>query len=84
MGDIKDRRLLYLKGILFVVLGLMASTIIVLENPSWRLVVLLGIAIWAFARAYYFAFYVVQHYVDDGYKFAGLISFLRYCVKRRR
>jgi hypothetical protein len=84
MGDIKDRRVLYLKGILFVVLGLMASTIIVLENPSWRLVVLLGVAIWAFARAYYFAFYVLQHYVDDGYKFAGLISFLRYCVRRRR
>ena len=51
---------------------------------AWAFHRISGVAIWAFARAYYVAFYVVQHYVDDGYKFAGLFSFLRYCLRRRR
>jgi hypothetical protein len=36
------------------------------------------------ARAYYFAFYVIQHYVDPGYRFSGLFSFLRYFLRSRR
>ena len=40
----------------------------------------LAIAIWAFARAYYFAFYVVEHCIDPGHKYAGLLSFLKYMV----
>jgi hypothetical protein len=84
MGDIKDRRLLYLKGGLFVLLGLLASALILLESPSWKVALLLAVAVWAFARAYYFAFYVVQHYADDQYKYAGLLSFIRYILKRRR
>ena len=56
MGDIRDRRLLYLKGGLFVLLGGLACAAILVENPSWRLAGLLALAIWAFARAYYFAF----------------------------
>jgi hypothetical protein len=82
MGDIHNPKLLYLKGALFVALGLLTSALIIMDHPSWRLVALLPITIWAFARAYYFAFYVVQHYVDDGFKFAGLLSFLRYLLKR--
>jgi MYXO-CTERM domain-containing protein len=45
---------------------------------------LLATAVWCFARAYYFAFYVVQHYADPGYRFAGLFGFLVYAVRRRR
>jgi hypothetical protein len=84
MADIRNPKLLYLKGGLFLVLGALASVAIILENPSWRLAILLGVAVWAFARAYYFAFYVVQHYVDDRYKFAGLLSFVRYLLGYRR
>ncbi len=84
MPDIRNRKLLYLKGLLFLLLGIAAAVLIVMENPSWRVVLLLGIAVWAFARAYYFAFYVVQHYVDDRYRFAGLLSFLRYLLGRRQ
>ena len=84
MGDIRSARVIYLKGGLFIVLGSLASGAILLEHPSWKVAVLLALAIWAFARAYYFAFYVVQHYVDGQYKFAGLFHFLRYCLARRR
>ncbi len=34
------------------------------------------------APAYYFAFYVIEHYVDPGYRFAGLWSFVRYVLRK--
>ena len=42
-----------------------------------------GVTVWCFARAYDFAFYVIGHYVDPSFKFAGLGSFVRYLWKRR-
>ena len=83
MADIRSPRLLYIKGALFLGLGLLASAILLAEHPSLRTAALLAIAVWAFARAYYFAFYVVEHYIDDGYRFAGLLSFVRYLLRRR-
>ena len=83
MADIRNPKVLYFKGFLFLCLGILASVIIVWEHPSMRVAALLAIAIWAFARAYYFAFYVIEHYIDPGYKYAGLLSFLRYLARRR-
>ncbi len=83
MGDIKSPVLLYLKGGLFVLLGCVAVAAILLQYPSFYLAALLAIAIWSFCRAYYFAFYVIQHYIDGEYRFAGLLSFARYLWNRR-
>ena len=83
MTDIRSPRLLYIKGALFLGLGILASTLLLMENPSLRTAALLAVAVWAFARAYYFAFYVITCYVDPGYRFAGLLSFLRYLMRRR-
>lgn len=82
--DITSKRLLYVKGALFVALGLLASALLVAEHPSVTTVALLAIAVWAFARAYYFAFYVVQHYADPAFRFAGLWDFARYVLSRER
>ena len=51
--------------------------------PTLQVAASLGLAIWAFARAYYFAFYVIEHYVDSEFKFAGLWSFARYLLNKR-
>jgi uncharacterized RDD family membrane protein YckC len=83
MRDLTDPRAMYLKAALFVLIGLAASAILVIEHPSIRVGLLLLVTIWAFCRAYYFAFYVIQHYVDPGYRFAGLIDFARYALRRR-
>ena len=83
MGDIKSPTLLYCKGLLFVVLGLVAVSAILLQYPSFYLAMLLAIAIWSFCRAYYFAFYVIQHYIDPEFRFAGLLSFAQYLLRRR-
>jgi hypothetical protein len=82
--DLKDARLIYLKGGLFLLAGALASGALLLECWSLRTAFLLAISIWAFARFYYFAFYVIERYVDPGYKFAGLGSFLLYLLRRRQ
>lgn len=84
MADIQNVKLLYIKGGLLLCLGILASGMIIWEHPSLSVAALLAIAIWAFARAYYFAFYVVEHYIDPGHKYAGLLSFLRYMARRRK
>jgi len=84
MGDLKNPRLLYLKGGLMLLVGLLAGGLVVGQLPDWTTVALLAISIWGFCRAYYFAFYVIQHYVDPGFRFAGLIDFLGYLCRRRK
>ena len=81
--DLKNPRLIYLKGGLFLLAGLLSAGLIILEHPSLRIIALLVVTIWCFARAYYFAFYVIEHYVDPGFHFAGIGSFLRYLLRRR-
>ncbi len=82
--DLKNPRWMYLKAALLVLGGLLACAAILLEHPSWRLAILLAIATWCFARAYYFAFYVIQHYIDPSYRFAGLMAFARYVLRSRK
>lgn len=84
MRDISDQRLIHLKGALFVVLGAIASALLLYTSPTLQTAVLLAIAIWAFCRAYYYAFYVISHYVDPTYRFSGLGSFARYLLRRSR
>jgi len=84
MTDITNPKLIYAKGALFLFGGLLASALLIAERPSLKVVVLLAVAIWCFARAYYFAFYVIEHYVDGRYRFAGLWSFVRYLFRKDR
>jgi hypothetical protein len=84
MKDITNPKLLYLKGILFLVLGIGSGALIICENPKSETIFLLVISIWAFCRAYYFAFYVIEKYIDSKYKFSGLISFLKYIVAKKK
>lgn len=82
MGDLRDPRLMYLKAWLFLIAGLAAAVGVLLESPSVRTAALLGIAIWAFCRLYYFLFYVIEKYIDPGYRFAGIGSAMRYIARR--
>ncbi len=81
--DITHRKIIYLKAGLFVVAGAMASALIVMESPLLRTAALLAIAIWCFARAYYFAFYVIEHYVDATFKYAGMLALVRHMIARK-
>jgi hypothetical protein len=84
MKDLTSPYWIKLKGILFLIIGMLSSVLLIIESPSWRIVALLVIAIWCFCRFYYFAFYVIEHYVDPGYRFSGLWSFFGYLISKRR
>ena len=71
-----------IKGLLFLVIGILASALLLLDQPNLKTAALLAITIWCFCRFYYFAFYVIEHYVDPGYHFSGLWSFACYLFKK--
>jgi hypothetical protein len=75
--------MMYLKAGLFLVLGAIASVILIVRNPELTTALLLIITVWAFSRAYYFAFYVLERYIDPSYRFSGLGSLLRYVIRNR-
>jgi hypothetical protein len=81
--EITSRSLLLTKAVLFVVLGAIAAGLLLARSPELASVLLLAICVWAFARAYYFLFYVIEHYVDPAFKYSGIGSALRYLVTRR-
>ena len=82
MKDLTNPRLIKLKGGLFLFAGVIAAALLVFENPTLRTAALLAIIIWCFCRAYYFAFYVIEHYVDPSFRFSGLGSALRYLLRK--
>ncbi|MCP3167771.1 hypothetical protein [Myxococcus qinghaiensis] len=82
MRDLQSHRWMWVKAVLFVLIGLVASALILMELPDWRTLVLLLLAIWASCRAYYFAFYVLEKFIDPSFRFSGLTSVLRYLLKK--
>ena len=84
MENLKSTMMIYLKGLLFLLAGIISSIIILIELPTLKIALLLILAFWCFARAYFFAFYVIEHYVDATYKFSGLLSFFRYFLTKNK
>lgn len=81
-GDLADPRWMCLKAGLLLAIGMTSTALILLELPRWRIAPLLALAIWSFARCYYFAFYVIERYIDPTYKFAGLVSAMLHVLRR--
>ena len=84
MKDLSNPFWIKLKGMLFLFMGVATGVLLFLDSPTLKTAVLLAVVIWSFCRFYYFAFYVIEKYVDSDYKFSGLISFVRYLFQRRR
>ncbi|MEY4387191.1 MAG: hypothetical protein RLY20_2474 [Verrucomicrobiota bacterium] len=84
MKDLSNPFWIKLKGALFLLLGLAAAVLLWLEHPTLKVALLLLLTIWCFCRAYYFAFYVIEHYVDPNFKFSGLGAFVAYLVRRQK
>jgi hypothetical protein len=83
MKNLTDVRWIKAKGLLFLFLGLLCVTLVLLEHISLRVELLMMVAVWSFCRFYYFAFYVIEHYTDPTYRFSGLISFAVYLIRNR-
>jgi len=83
MIDLSNPAAIKAKGLLFLFLGMVSGVLVWLECPSLKVAVLLALAIWSFCRFYYFAFYVIEKYVDSNFRFAGLWSFARYLLRSK-
>lgn len=83
MRDISHPRLLYLKAALLLLCGFLTGGLLLLDHPTRKAALLLAVCVWSFARAYYFAFYVIEHYADPSFRFAGLVDFARYLARSR-
>ena len=74
MKDLTNPAWIKFKGLLFLIVGVAASFLLMFEHFEVKVFLLLAISIWCFCRFYYFAFYVIEKYVDPGYRFSGLWS----------
>lgn len=72
MTDITSRKLLVLKGVLFLVIVLMALLLLLLQSPTLTTLLGAGVLMWASARFYYFLFYVLERHVDPRLRYAGI------------
>ena len=84
MKDLTSATWIKVKGILFLMLGIAAAALLVLEHPTWKAGLLLALVVWCFCRFYYFAFYVIEKYVDPSYKFSGSWAFAKYLCQSRK
>lgn len=62
---------------------MIAGGLLIARAPRPDVVILLLLCVWASCRAYYFAFYVIEHYVDSSFRFSGLLDFAKYILSRR-
>ena len=75
---------MWLKGWLFLLIGILSAVMLLFEDWSWRRAGLLVLCVWGFCRAYYFAFYVIERWGDPQFKFSGLGHFIVHLWKSRR
>jgi hypothetical protein len=80
--DLTSSKWIYTKGFLLLLISLTSAALILIQVPRWDIFALLLICLWASCRTYYFAFYVIQHYVDPDFRFSGLFDFTRYLLSR--
>ena len=84
MRDLTNPRHMLVKAALFAVIGSLSAALLFIDRPSLRTATLLALTIWAFSRLYYFAFYVIERYIDPTFRFSGIFAALRYLAARRK
>jgi hypothetical protein len=84
MKTLTNPTVVKIKGLLFFILGLLSSTMLIMANPTLGTVLILMVTVWSFCRCYYFAFYVIENYIDRKSQFSGIVSMLKYLTQRRR
>ena len=83
MADLKSKRWIVAKGVMFAVIALVAMALILVELPTVKVAFLLLLVVWASCRFYYFLFYVLEHYVDPTMRYAGIFDLLMGMRARR-
>jgi hypothetical protein len=84
MADLQSKRLIVLKGLLFLVILAISVALLWAAAPGWRTACLLALVIWSSARLYYFLFYVLERYVDPTLNYSGLVALIQKLLSRVR
>lgn len=84
MTDLKSKKWIVAKGVMFVGIAVVTAALILVEMPSVKLAALLTLLVWASCRFYYFLFYVLEQYVDPTMRYAGLLDLLMGMRRRRQ
>ena len=84
MTDLKSKKLIVAKGVMFLGIAVFTAALIVLELTSLRVAAYLVLLVWASCRFYYFLFYVLEHYVDPTMRYAGLWDLMLGMQRRRQ
>ena len=63
-------------------LAVTSTILLLLDHPTLKTAALLCLTIWSFCRLYYFAFYVIERYVDSSYRFSGFVRLARQSAGR--
>jgi hypothetical protein len=80
--DLRSPNLIVLKGLLLLVLAVLAGVTLIARHPDLVDTMLLVITVWAACRFYFCTFYVIGGWVDPVYRFDGLLSFAIWCGRR--
>lgn len=81
MRDLTSAGLIKLKGFLFLFLAVASATLLLLERPNLRTAALLALVVWSSCRFYYFAFHVLEHYVDPTFRYSSLFSLAKHLLR---
>ena len=82
MADLKSKKLIVVKGVLFLIIALCSFGLILIQLPSFDIVLLLLCLIWSACRFYYFLFYVLEKYVDSSLRYAGILALIQAIIKK--
>jgi hypothetical protein len=83
MSDLRSKRWIVAKGVMFLGIAAIASALLLFESPTPGTAVLLALLVWAACRFYYFVFYVLERYVDSSLRYAGIIALVRTILTKR-
>lgn len=81
-GDLESKRLIVLKGLLFLFLALGGAAGVLIQSLRIETALLLAICVWGSCRFYYFLFYVLQNYVDPNFKYRGIFDALLMLLRK--
>lgn len=81
MRDLQSPLIITIKGLLFLLMTLLAGGLLLLESPTLTTAGLLVLCVWAACRFYYFLFCVIQNYVDSEFEYRGILSVIRYALR---
>jgi len=83
MSDLRSKRWIVAKGLMFLGIAAIAGALLLFESPTIRTVILVALLVWAACRFYYFIFYVLERYVDPSLRYAGIIALVRAILAKR-